>query len=231
MRSTSRPARVRGADLVLVRVAVVFALVLTALIVLVTLRVGPVVRLDGTISRDTLRVDRADPAVLSFFRGATQVGNPLLVDVYCAIAIAYLVLRRRWLPAAAVALARLISLAAAYILKIAVDRPRPHPRHPVAHAAGSSFPSGHSTGIATVVALALIALWLTRATRSGARLAVVRGVLAAVLVLIAFMVAASRLFLDVHFLSDVVAGLSLGAVSACVAVVAIDVGMRRGVRR
>lgn len=214
----------------LVRVAVVCAIVLTALIVLVALRVGPVVRLDGTVSRDTLRVDSANPAVLSFFRAATQVGNPALVDVCCAIAIAYLVLRRRWLPAVTVGLARLISLAAAYILKVAVDRPRPHPLHPVAHAAGASFPSGHSTGIATVVALALIALWLTRTARFGPRAAVARGVLATILVLIAFMVAASRLFLDVHFLSDVVAGLSLGALSACVAVVAIDVGVRRGVR-
>lgn len=212
----------------LIRISLALAVVLAVLIILVSLRVGPVVRLDGIVSRDTLQVDRATPAVLSFFRGATQVGSPLLVDVYCAIAIAYLLIRRRWLPAVVVGLARLISLAAASVLKLAVDRPRPHPAHPVAHAAGASFPSGHSTGIATMVALALIALWLTRSSTGRV---VLRAALATVLVLIAFMVAASRLFLDVHFLSDVVAGLSLGGLSACVAVVAVDVGVRRGLLR
>lgn len=221
MRSISNPARVRRADLVLMRIGVVLAVVLAALIVLVSLRVGPLVRLDATLSRDTLRVDAANPAVLTFFRGATQVGNPLLVDLYCVIAIGFFAVRRRWAPAVAVALARLLSLAAEYLLKVTVNRPRPHPSHPVAHAAGSSFPSGHSTGIATVVTLALIALWLTRKMRLSIGLA-------PVLVLIAFMVAASRLFLDVHYLSDVAAGLCLGALCTCIAVVGVDVGMRRG---
>jgi membrane-associated phospholipid phosphatase len=70
-------------------------------------------------------------------------------------------------------------------------------------AAGSSFPSGHSAAAAACwAALALVVLG-----RSGRAW---RGVGAVAAMLIAFGVAASRVLLGVHWLTDVIAGLAVG---------------------
>jgi undecaprenyl-diphosphatase len=66
-----------------------------------------------------------------------------------------------------------------------------------------SFPSGHSSGIATLVTVALLLAWplLTRRTR---RWAMVVGVVLVVLV------GLTRMWLGVHYLSDVLGGWALG---------------------
>jgi membrane-associated phospholipid phosphatase len=87
-------------------------------------------------------------------------------------------------------------------LKTLVDRVRPH-LNPVAETLGPSFPSGHtSTAAALWAAVALVA-WRWWGRRSLAPLA-------GLAVGIAVAVAASRVLLDVHWLTDVVAGLALG---------------------
>ncbi len=87
-------------------------------------------------------------------------------------------------------------------IKEVVDRARPT-IEPVAATLGPSFPSGHSsTAAAFFAALALLA-----GRRRGAR---ARAVLAGVAVGIAVAVACSRVMLDLHWVSDVVAGLALG---------------------
>ncbi|HEY2790209.1 MAG TPA: phosphatase PAP2 family protein [Gaiellales bacterium] len=74
---------------------------------------------------------------------------------------------------------------------------------PAAAALGPSFPSGHSsTAAAFYAALALLA---GRRRTAGAR-----AVLAGVAVGVAAAVACSRVMLDLHWVSDVVAGLALG---------------------
>ncbi len=83
-----------------------------------------------------------------------------------------------------------------------IDRARPA-IDPAAASLGPSFPSGHSsTAAAFYAALALLA-WRRRPAH-------VRNVLAGAAVGIAVAVACSRVLLDLHWLSDVVAGLALG---------------------
>jgi membrane-associated phospholipid phosphatase len=87
-------------------------------------------------------------------------------------------------------------------VKQLVDRIRPH-LNPIAATLGPSFPSGHaSTAAALWAAAALVAgrWWGRRAWPA----------LVALAVGIAVAVAASRVLLDVHWLTDVVAGLALG---------------------
>ena len=87
-------------------------------------------------------------------------------------------------------------------IKQLVDRARPA-LEPVAATLGPSFPSGHtSTAAASWAAFALVAgrWWGRRAWPA----------LAGVAVGIAVGVAASRVLLDVHWLTDVLAGLALG---------------------
>src|SRR4029077_14719955 len=83
-----------------------------------------------------------------------------------------------------------------------VDRVRPT-LNPAAHTLGPSFPSGHSATAAAFYAGA--AFLLGRHLRQTGR-----AVLAALAATIAVAVAASRVLLDVHWFSDVLAGLALG---------------------
>ena len=89
-------------------------------------------------------------------------------------------------------------------VKALVDRARPVLHDPVATAPGLSFPSGHAQG-ATVAAGVLLLVFLP-ALHGGARqLAIAAAV--AWIALIAF----SRVALGVHFVTDVLGGIVLGA--------------------
>lgn len=119
--------------------------------------------------------------------------------------ICCLVLLRAGMRRAALAFA--LSFAGAVLLadavKLLVERARPPVQHLEA-VGGSSFPSGHATQAS---AFWLSAIFAVRA--AGASSAGVRAVtLACVAIVLA--VAASRVYLGVHYPGDVVAGIALG---------------------
>jgi undecaprenyl-diphosphatase len=87
-------------------------------------------------------------------------------------------------------------------VKDLVDRVRPT-LNPVAATLGPSFPSGHSSTAAALYAATALLLGRRRGHTA-------RAVLAGGAVGIAVAVACSRVLLDVHWLSDVIAGLTLG---------------------
>jgi membrane-associated phospholipid phosphatase len=87
-------------------------------------------------------------------------------------------------------------------IKHLADRVRPT-FNPVAETLGPSFPSGHSSWSAAFFAAAALILARHRGRRA-------RVVLAGVAAGIAVAIAATRVLLDVHWLSDVIAGLALG---------------------
>jgi membrane-associated phospholipid phosphatase len=125
--------------------------------------------------------------------GLTQLGAPVLLEI-AAVVIAFLV-RRKLAGYVLVTVfgAELLST----LLKEAVSRVRPCVD--VASCPGtSSYPSGHATGAAafwTVLAVLLL-------PRLGRR--------AWVLLAVPVIVAATRVLLGVHYLSDVLAGLLVG---------------------
>jgi undecaprenyl-diphosphatase len=103
-----------------------------------------------------------------------------------------------WLVTAVVLIAPLTAL-----LKEYFGRVRPDFAAGGARYESLSFPSGHASGIATLVTVALILAWPLLAARTR-RWALAGGV---VLVLL---VGLTRIWLGVHFLSDVVGGWALG---------------------
>ena len=138
--------------------------------------------------------------LLTATRGLTHLGDPAVVTALaCLGAIVLAVIGR---PRAAVYLlvVRAISVLLAYALKEGIRRARPVLAHPVAHASGFSFPSGHALGSAALYAS--IAVVLGSRVPFPARFAL--GLLPAVVV------AATRVLLGVHFPSDVIAGLFTG---------------------
>ena len=101
-------------------------------------------------------------------------------------------------------------------IKDLADRVRPA-LNPAAEALGPSFPSGHSSWSAAFFAAAALILGRGRSRAT-------RAALAAAAAGLAVGVATTRVLLDVHWLSDVVAGLALGG--AWFAVCAIAFGGR-----
>lgn len=111
--------------------------------------------------------------------------------------------RRGW--AVAVAISALGAYALSSLDKLLVARPRP----PVEHLEGvrsSSFPSGHTTSATSFFLALLIILRAVTRPRRAVRLAAVAGVVS-----LLGGVAFSRVYLGVHYPSDVLAGLLLGS--------------------
>ena len=101
------------------------------------------------------------------------------------------------------------------VVKALVDRPRPNFR-PLVEAAGSSFPSGHATTAAATCAA--IAFLLTR-YRKWRPSVTIWTVAAGIAALIAF----SRVYLGVHWPTDILGGLALGGFWTAVTATAVRV--------
>jgi membrane-associated phospholipid phosphatase len=130
---------------------------------------------------------------------ATTTGVAAIAVVVAAVE---LIRVRSWAIPAFLAVVTLGDSLVTNAIKEVVARARPA-IEPAAAALGPSFPSGHSsTAAAFFAALALLA-----GRRRSAR---ARAALAGVAVGVAVAVACSRVMLDLHWVSDVVAGLALG---------------------
>ena len=89
------------------------------------------------------------------------------------------------------------------VLKNYFGRVRPDFAQGGARLESLSFPSGHSSGIATLVTVALVLAWPLLAGRAR-HLALAAGIA------LVLLVGLTRMWLGVHFLSDVLGGWSLG---------------------
>jgi undecaprenyl-diphosphatase len=197
------------------------ALTLAAgLALVVALAVGFTYLLDSVLEGDGITaVDQPaarwvaghrDGWLTAAMRVITHAGDPVSVAVLAAVVCVGMAWwRRSWLPLVLGVLGAggigLVVMA----VKLMVGRPRP----PLPFAAiaedGYSFPSGHATGIMVAVALTgwMVTRWVIRSW-SG------RVLVWTAAVLLIGVVGFSRVYLGVHYLSDVAAGWLLGAVWA-----------------
>lgn len=149
--------------------------------------------------------DESSPPLVSLFEVLTIAGSTVFLLAVVLTASALLAARRRWSHVALMLFAFAGGAALNSALKAAFARERPPFADEYSGAVDAfSFPSAHaSASIATYGALAFVLLRDLRSRR--ARVACVAALLGLV-VLIGF----SRLYLGVHYLSDVLVGLSLG---------------------
>jgi len=133
----------------------------------------------------------------------TQLGGTYTVIVLCVALAVVETLRTRsvWIVPFLVVVVAGEGIVTTTIKQL-VDRARPT-LNPLAAALGPSFPSGHSATAAAFFAAAALLLGRRRGRPA-------RAVLAGLAAGIAVAVAASRVLLDVHWLTDVTAGLALG---------------------
>ena len=160
-----------------------------------------------------------DSRTLQFFRALTRLGDSAwLVPLTLVVALALW-----WRDRGALALAWLLVLGgnalSIPLLKRIFERVRPLHDHGLVSESGFSFPSGHAAG-ATVVygMLAYLALRMLSARWHGPA--------ALLAVALAITVGASRVFLQVHYASDVLAGFAWGSAWLVVSVLAIELSRR-----
>jgi undecaprenyl-diphosphatase len=201
LRARGDPAAATGLLLTLASLAVVAAGVVTALLAYLIRQVEAVRRLDAWAAR--WGHDHATDASEAAITAVTQLGETWFV-VVAGLVVAALEWRRGSsrlvVPFLIVVVLgdKLITTA----VKELADRARPT-LNPIAETLGPSFPSGHSSTAAAFFAGAALVLGRARPRRA-------RAAIAGVAVGLAVAVAASRVLLGVHWLSDVVAGLALG---------------------
>jgi membrane-associated phospholipid phosphatase len=108
-----------------------------------------------------------------------------------------------------------------YAMKVAFARPRPEAADPVLYSSGWSFPSGHA--MATLVLCGVGAYLLARLFPSNGW----RGLVIVLLIAWPLVIGFSRLYLGVHYVSDVVAGFLAGTAWVAVCVSGTEVALRR----
>jgi undecaprenyl-diphosphatase len=143
--------------------------------------------------------------LIDFSKLFTHLGSAAVTWGLTVVCAAFLVARRRWVEFAVLLAGMTLASIGIHEIKAAVDRPRPEGA--LLHYSGSSFPSGHAAHSVLYVWLAVtIVLRLRPGMARGA--AVVAGGIA-----LTVLVGLSRVYLNVHYLSDVSGGWALGAAS------------------
>jgi membrane-associated phospholipid phosphatase len=156
------------------------------------------------------------PGATLFFTIMTLIGGPAGLAVILVIVAAALAIRRRWYWLTYLAVTAGGGALLNLELKRYFARARPAVAEMLRRANGYSFPSGHAMGSA--VAFGALSYLAFRVIRSWPARA---GVIAFLYTLIAG-VALSRVYLGVHWISDVAAGVTAGTVWVTAATVAYE---------
>ncbi|WP_217169492.1 phosphatase PAP2 family protein [Streptomyces sp. AC512_CC834] len=208
--SPPTPPQPRGVLRVTWVLAVCSALVLT----LVAVEWRPLVRLDDDIAGTTHRWAVDEPGVTHVMRILTDwVWDTWTMRLLCAVVVLWLWWRRKdrwtavWLGATCL-LGSLLQQG----FKAAVDRPRPVWPDPVDSAHYAAFPSGHAMTATFVCGLLVWLLHHYGAGRDPRRIGV------AVAVVSVAGVGVTRVWLGVHWATDVLGGWLLGALVVALAV-------------
>ena len=168
------------------------------------------VRADGSTGFDrsitSWAVDQRSPGLTSVMRQVTRLGSATVLAPLTLVVVILLAVKRRVDLVGFVVVALIGGLLLADLAKAVMDRTRPPVRIALDSLQGLSFPSGHSTqAMATYVSLAVVVIALCRPR--ALRFAALAGA-----IVVALLVGASRVYLGVHWATDVIGGWFLGAV-------------------
>ena len=157
------------------------------------------------------------------FRDITALGSVAILTLLVVLIVLHLALSNRLRTAVYLSSAVIGGTIISSVLKTLFDRPRPDLTG-VTEVFNASFPSGHAT-VSAVVYLTVGAL-LAEMTQSRP----LKIFYVAVAILLTFLVGISRVYLGVHYPTDVVAGWSIGAAWALICVVAAHIVKTRNGR-
>lgn len=198
------PDAPRGLRLTLVVAAVFLVAVPFGVLVLEVATRGRVVKIDAAVAWHQNLDNHIDRDRVAYAQVLTQFGSTAVLVAVVAATVSWLALLGRRRQALYVLITSAFGAIMNVTLKAAIGRSRPHFDDAVAHALGKSFPSGHAMNAAVVYGAVIVVLW--QPLRGWRRRVTLLGLLSGLVVGIA----ASRVVLTVHYVSDVVAGVVLG---------------------
>jgi undecaprenyl-diphosphatase len=150
------------------------------------------------------------------------VGSPVAMVVLCVVVAVVLAYHRRWLTLASWAAAFAGGGALDAVLKRVIQRARPTGAAAFLHGQSFSYPSGHALGSLIgygMLTYVLIAFW-PPARRHQAAL-----ITAALTLVLA--IGLARIYLAVHFLSDVIAGYAAGTLWLAACLTGLEIVLRQ----
>ena len=179
----------------------------------------PLVRFDQAVV--TLLRYLATPTLTTFFLIVTTAASAEMLTVVGVLVTMSYALRRRGLHVATWLAALAGGAVLNELLKVLFSRPRPSFVDPVLPVSGYSFPSGHA--MLSLVVYGVLAYFVVLDLRTWrTRIAVVFGT-----TLLVLLVGFSRMYLGVHYFSDVVAGYAAGGVWLSALITGMETVRRR----
>lgn len=151
-------------------------------------------------------IDERDPLLTSIFRTITYIGNGGPTTIIALIVSSFILfkLRNKWLSLWYLLTVALGAGVLNQVLKFAIRRDRPSAVEHLITQGGYSFPSGHAMG-SIILYGAMIFLILRLSKRLWFRITATIALSTLILV-----IGVSRIYLGVHFPSDIVGGYSVG---------------------
>jgi membrane-associated phospholipid phosphatase len=149
------------------------------------------------------------------------IGGPLMMTILALVVGMILARRGAWLMVSVWLAAFVVGAFLDWMLKNMIRRPRPVGAERFLHGISFSYPSGHSMG--SLIGFAMLAYVLFELWPPAHRHRAI--VLIATIVLV-LLVGWSRLYLGVHYLSDVIAGFAAGAVWVTACITGLELAVR-----
>lgn len=145
-----------------------------------------------------------DSILYEVFRFLTDLGSwPFIIPFVIIMAVVFWFLYQDWLPAVILSGGTLLTHYINVAIKHLVDRERPSILV-AANAEGHSFPSGHA--MIPMVCYGLCAYFLSQRLQSSKR----RFIIEFFFAMLIFLIGISRYIINVHYLTDVLAGFLIG---------------------
>ena len=185
-------------------------LALVVLTALVAIAWGPLLDLDETIADAAFDFSVGHPAWVGVLELIAFLSEPIILRLVLLVAAVVALSRREFRIAIWLLVVTVVENILAPLSKYLLDRPRPFERwaDPISAIGGFSYPSGHAAG-AGMFGTTLILLTIVLVQKG-----LVRRLLITLWAALWVIVGLDRIFLGVHYLSDVVGGILLGTLIA-----------------
>ena len=185
---------------------------------------GPLHRVDHTVADWGYRLTYRHSLRSTVWTDVASWGQPIVLRVVLVLTGIYQLWRGRRALGVWLVVVPIVENVVAPSSKYLLNRPRPHWLHPIAVEHSTSFPSGHAAGAGMfALAVALVAAVTLRSTLA-------RWAVSAAGLVVALVICVDRIFLGVHYFSDVVGGILLG-VAITLAGWLVMLAVRRRTRR
>ena len=185
-------------------IIIIIVLAIILLLEIVLVKLGVFNTIDNFIYSHASKIINNTNTLI--FRGFSVLGTEIFILFFCLI---WIILNKS--RGVAISVVVLASTLLNQVLKIIVRRPRPN-INPLAVENSFSFPSGHTMIMVVIGGILIYLLWQKRGDNAKCNTKwIARNVILTVIIcLIAITVMFSRIYLGVHYFSDIVGGITSG---------------------